>query len=539
MAYIAPISRTTSDLITAAIWNADIVANEIAINAGAIAIASQAIGDLIVATSGSQLGRVADVATGQVLVSGGVATAPAYSASPSVTALTVGTTLGVTGVSTLTGGAVVQTLTVGKGGGAVATNTAMGVNALSANTTGASNTAVGASALTGNTTGAYNVAVGGSALQSNTTGADNTAVGYAALNSNTIGTANTAAGYAALQSNTTGTQNTAVGVNALNANTIGASNTAVGAAALTSNTTGSSNTAVGRDALNANTIGTNNAAVGRNALTSNTTGTSNTAMGRDALSALTTYTNASGLGYQAAVTGNNQVQCGNASTAFYAYGAYNDRSDARDKALIRDTVLGLEFITALRPRDFKWDYRDDYKPVAPVAPVAPSPPDAPAEPVVPSAPRLLDDRATDADRDAYDEAVRVYTEAVEVYPDALTVYTDAAEAYALVVAAQNAAHTAALDVYHAAHEAWLTAVDLGNIVHDGTHTRTRYHHGLIAQEVQAVIAESGVDFGGFQHHTIKGGQDVMSLGYTELISPLIKAVQELKAQFDAYVQTHP
>lgn len=95
MAYIAPTTRTTGDLVTAAIWNADIVANEIAINAGAIALASQAIGDLVVATSATQLGRVADVATGQVLVSGGVATAPAYSASPSLTSLTLSTALAV------------------------------------------------------------------------------------------------------------------------------------------------------------------------------------------------------------------------------------------------------------------------------------------------------------------------------------------------------------------------------------------------------------------------------------------------------------
>ncbi len=93
MAYIAPSVQTTGTLITAAIWNADIVANEIAINAGAIALTSQAIGDLVIATSASQLGRVADVATGQVLVSGGVATAPAYSASPSITALTYTTSL--------------------------------------------------------------------------------------------------------------------------------------------------------------------------------------------------------------------------------------------------------------------------------------------------------------------------------------------------------------------------------------------------------------------------------------------------------------
>ena len=93
MAYIAPTTRTTGDLVTAAIWNADIVANEVAINAGAVAIAGQAIGDLVIATSASQLGRVADVATGSVLVSGGVTTAPAYSASPGITALTYTTNL--------------------------------------------------------------------------------------------------------------------------------------------------------------------------------------------------------------------------------------------------------------------------------------------------------------------------------------------------------------------------------------------------------------------------------------------------------------
>ena len=123
MAYIAPTSRTTGDLITAAIWNADVVANEIAINTGAIAIASQAIGDLIVATSASQLGRVADVATGQVLVSGGVATAPAYSANPSITSLTLSTAL-----------------TVPNGGTGVATRTAYGVIVGGTTATGATQT---------------------------------------------------------------------------------------------------------------------------------------------------------------------------------------------------------------------------------------------------------------------------------------------------------------------------------------------------------------------------------------------------------------
>lgn len=68
---------------------------------------------------------------------------------------------------------------------------------------------------------------------------------------------------------------------------------------------------------------------------------------------------------------------------------------------------------------------------------------------------------------------------------------------------------------------------------DGSKTRKRFHHGLIAQEVQEVIEETGVDFGGFQDHKVNGGSDVLSIGYEELIAPLIKAVQELSAEVKA------
>ena len=79
---------------------------------------------------------------------------------------------------------------------------------------------------------------------------------------------------------------------------------------------------------------------------------------------------------------------------------------------------------------------------------------------------------------------------------------------------------------------WVESTKLDNITHDGTHTRTRYHHGLIAQEVQDVIEASGVDFGGFQDHSVNGGQDVLSIGYTELIAPMVKAIQELTARIN-------
>ena len=68
---------------------------------------------------------------------------------------------------------------------------------------------------------------------------------------------------------------------------------------------------------------------------------------------------------------------------------------------------------------------------------------------------------------------------------------------------------------------------------DGSRKRVRFHHGLIAQEVKEAADAQGVDFAGYQDAKITGGDDRLSLGYTELIAPLIKAVQELSAENEA------
>jgi hypothetical protein len=231
-----------------------------------------------------------------------------------------------------------------------------------------------------------------------------------------------------------------------------------------SNVNSTQNVAVGSGAQQggAGSNGGFNVAVGYDALNIVTSGETNTAVGHSALDLLTTANNCAGLGYNAQVTGSNQIQLGDSATTTYAYGAVQDRSDARDKTEIRDTQLGLNFIMALRPRDFKWDMREDYRPPAP-------PPDA-----------------TEEEKYAYAEACK-----------------------------------------------------LSNLTHDGTHTRTRYHQGLIAQEVKQTMDELGVDFGGYQDHSIKGGDAVLTIGYEELVAPLIKAIQELKAEFDEYKSTHP
>ena len=162
-------------------------------------------------------------------------------------------------------------------------STALGYQALQANTTGNQNTAVGHQALWSNTTGQENTAVGMQALRANTIGRFNTAIGPYTLINNIDGDHNTAVGVTALYSNTSGDYNVAVGNNALNDNTTASFNTAMGYSALNSNTTGSHNTATGYRALFSNTTGADNTAIGRTALNDNNTGSNNTAISFSAL----------------------------------------------------------------------------------------------------------------------------------------------------------------------------------------------------------------------------------------------------------------
>lgn len=379
-------------------------------------------------------------------------------------------------------------------------NTAVGVNAL-ANSLGDRNTAVGLNTLSQNTTGSNNTAIGLAALQANTTGVFNTALGYAALLSNTFANSNTAVGSSALQS-TIGAENTAVGGNSLAANTTGYRNSALGLQALRHTTTGYDNTAVGHSASVQNITGHSNTACGISALNNNTTANLNTAIGAECLSAAVNFDNCSGIGYAAQVDGPNQVQLGNSATTTYVYGAVQARSDIRDKADIRDTELGLEFVNALRPVDFKWDMREDYRPEAP-KPVA--------KPIEPKEPQKTSADASDGEKYKYEVDKAKYDQDKAKYDEELPAY----EAYVVL------------------NNKWLEDVKLANITHDGSKKRSRFHHGLIAQEVKAVLDAKGIDFGGFQDHSIKGGDDVLSIGYEELIAPMLKAIQELSAEVAA------
>jgi len=262
------------------------------------------------------------------------------------------------------GDALISGLTVGKGAGAIASNTAVGSGALNANTTGTQNTASGLNALLNNTTGANNTASGHSALQNNTTGSGNTASGASALKSNTTGNYNTAVGEAAMLQATSGNDNVAVGRVALRFNT-GNENVAVGNYSLGTNTTGTANTAIGASALNLNTTGSNNTSTGLNSLRTNTTGGSNTANGVGALQNNTTGSGNTALnplnsaGAYAPVfdptTANNRFCMGSTGvTNAYIQVAWTVVSDARDKTNFAPVPHGLEFVKALQPTAYQF-----------------------------------------------------------------------------------------------------------------------------------------------------------------------------------------
>jgi hypothetical protein len=260
---------------------------------------------------------------------------------------------------TATGDAEFNGVDVGRGAGGISTNTRLGADTLTNNTTGSSNTALGSNALISNTTASNNTATGKGSMEDNTSGANNTASGSQALNSNTTGNYNVAAGYFALNSSTTGSNNTAYGSQALqrnttgnnnvasghfalNLNTTGDSNVACGFESMASNTTGNSNVALGREALEANnasnntaigyqtlqntTTGGSNTALGYEALQSNTTGTKNLAAGLQALHLNTTGVDNTALGYEALelnTVGDSNVACGHQALQLNTSGISN------------------------------------------------------------------------------------------------------------------------------------------------------------------------------------------------------------------------
>jgi|GEM_PF-1185432 len=311
------------------------------------------------------------------------------------------------------------------------------------------------------------------------TGHDNVGVGMFAMRRNIAGKESVVVGAGAAGNATTVERSVVIGFESANiVESLGAFTVAIGHSSL-QNATGDNNVGVGQQTLKATTTGTGNVAVGSGALVTNTTGINNTAIGNNSGRLTQSGSSTVGLnntvtvGNDARVSGDNQIQLGNSTTTTYVYGTVQNRSDKRDKAEVKNTDLGIDFILGLRAVDGKWDLRENY-----------------VEPI---------------------EETRTIKVPVDktVNGELVTVMEDRQETFVSGSIQRKP---------------------------DGTHKGSRFHHWFIAQEVQELCESLGVEFGGLQHHAVNGGEDVYSLGYDEFIPPITKAVQECWSRLDEMEQ---
>ena len=199
--------------------------------------------DLALQPNGGNVGIGTTNLTG-LTGSGGLKLNSSTAGSSGAGALVIAGGLATGAASYFGGDATIYGLTVGRGAGAVSTNTAVGASAISGSNTGGNNTAVGYDALKVNTSGAQNVAIGRASLAANTTGSGNNSLGVGALSANQGGSNNTAVGGDALVGNVSASNNTAVGHQA-GYSTTGASNTFLGSSAGYAVTSGGKNTIIG------------------------------------------------------------------------------------------------------------------------------------------------------------------------------------------------------------------------------------------------------------------------------------------------------
>ena len=225
-------------------------------------------------------------------------------------------------------------------------NASMGDRSLRDNLTGNRNTAIGNYSQTNNITGQDNASLGSNTLQQTLHAFNNTSIGYGSMHffkddknsdpEDGYATRNTAIGTQSMQDGKNSSYSVMVGSYA-GRYVEGDHNVGVGSESSVNITTGEQNVGVGSNTLREIEEGSNNTAIG---YTSGPTGD---------------YSYTTSLGSNAHPQGNHQVQVGGADDTVYAHKSLQVRSDKRLKKEVKDTIMGLDYITKLRPVDFKYN----------------------------------------------------------------------------------------------------------------------------------------------------------------------------------------
>ena len=301
-------------------------------------------------------------------------------------------------------------------------NTAYGLTALDAITTGDDNVAIGYGALSALTTGSDNVAIGSFALDTTQSADFNTAVGYQAGTAITSGGGNVFMGYAAGASKTENGDSVFIGYRAGHGCTTGADIVFIGKNAGDGHDTEGNNIGIGTNSLGGSIAGgEENVCMGKDTGSALTSGDHSTLIGYQAGAAVTSGNHTVAVGYQ---TGYNDAITGNGNTLLGNYAGFrlnsgnentivgydagtlittgtnntclgrdsggpnspsslstddhkivlgdsnitdlicNDTSisssDSRDKTDVENFTHGLNYIEQLRPVTYRWDKRAWY-----------------------------------------------------------------------------------------------------------------------------------------------------------------------------------
>jgi hypothetical protein len=367
----------------------------------------------------------------------------------------------------------------GAGNSNTASNiTAVGYKALYSNTSGTPNNAFGAYALYSNTTGTFNLAIGDSALYTNTS-SSNVAIGTNSLLKNSTGSNNTAVGIKSGYSNTTGVANSIFGFGSLYKSTAGAYNSAFGYEALF-NSTNSYNSAFGAFALFTNTSGDNNIAVGYQSLYNNSMGDHNSASGYFALNANSTGSFNTALGSNAGITNTT-----GSNNTFIGYGAdangtnYSNATAVGNGAIVTATNkirVGNTAVTQIGGQ-VAWS-------------------------------TLSDGRF----KTNIQENVKGLEFIKKLRPVTYKVDAEALDNYLIQNFPDSIKHM---------HQAGLNFAPASAVIHSG----------FIAQEVEQ--AAQAVGYVNTIVSTPSNENDVYALSYSELVVPLVKAMQEQSSQVDS------
>ena len=303
---------------------------------------------------------------------------------------------------------------------------------------------------------------------------DNTAVGLSVLASaNSSSGFSTGLGSEALKSNTTGNHNTGVGYKSLIANTTANYNTAIGSNSLLTNTTGHDNSGLGYNALAANTTGHWNTAIGSGALFRSNSDY-NTAIGYFALNSQTNGYQNTAVGYNALtsiLSGYNNTAIGYNANVYDGY--HNSTAVGANALCLGNNQLQLGDLNSVPYSFGTLTYRSDARDKINVRNTNLG------------LDFILNLRPVDFKynyRDAY-----------------IIINKDGTETY---------------------------------LPNDSSKANKKYSHGFIAQEVKAIMDAKSLEFGGFNDMKESGGKDILSLGYTEFIAPMVKAIQEQQVIID-------